>query len=84
MTALPAEIESAVAFAVRVVGGPIKAASICGVSRQAVDKWIARGAMPRTEYTGESNHCEALAGASAGAFEASWLKDRASPSKSAA
>lgn len=52
-------IEDAVAAA----GGPIAAAKACGVSRQAVDKWIAKGSLPRTDYTGETSHAKSLAAA---------------------
>ncbi|MCJ0972708.1 helix-turn-helix domain-containing protein [Pseudomonas sp. PS1] len=68
-----ADYSSAVAWAVDKVGGPVSAAKICGVSRTAVDKWISKGTLPRTEYTGESKHAERLAAASGGAFTASDL-----------
>ncbi|WP_218186359.1 hypothetical protein [Terasakiispira papahanaumokuakeensis] len=62
-----------VAYAVKCVGGPIEAARICGRSRQAVDKWIVNGRLPRTEYTGETCYAEQLAAVSEGAFTAEWL-----------
>jgi hypothetical protein len=68
-----AEYSSAIAWAVDQVGGPVSAAKVCGVSRTAVDKWVTKGALPRTEYTGESRHAERLAAASDGAFTAEGL-----------
>ena len=64
------------AEAVALAGGPIPAAKACGVSRQAVDKWLARGQLPRTDYTGESAHAKAiasLAGQNGADFSASEL-----------
>jgi DNA-binding transcriptional regulator YdaS (Cro superfamily) len=37
--------ESAVLRAVSAVGGPTKAAGICGVSNTAIHKWIRRGSV---------------------------------------
>lgn len=70
--------------AIEKVGGPISAASICGVTRQAVDKWIHNGRLPRTDYTGETGYAELLAKASKGAFTARQLKTMATPQKPAA
>jgi hypothetical protein len=50
------------------------AAKACGVSVRAVYKWIDRGMLPRTDYTGETNYAEQLADAANGAFSADWLK----------
>lgn len=60
--------------AIEQVGGPIQVAKVCGVTRQAVDKWIHNGRLPRTDYTGETNYAELLAKASKGAFTARQLK----------
>jgi DNA-binding transcriptional regulator YdaS (Cro superfamily) len=38
--------DNAVADAVSVVGGPTKAARICGVSNAAIHLWITRGVIP--------------------------------------
>lgn len=70
---------NAVSIAVQAVGGPIAAARVCGVKRQAVDKWLARGSLPRTEYTGETRYAELLAAESNGAFTAEWLLSEARP-----
>tara|TARA_A100000171_G_scaffold40546_1_gene40935 strand:+ start:2257 stop:2523 length:267 start_codon:yes stop_codon:yes gene_type:complete len=64
------------AEAVALAGGPIPTAKACSVSRQAVDKWLARGQLPRTDYTGESSHAKAiasLAGEQGAEFSASDL-----------
>ncbi|WP_138438551.1 helix-turn-helix domain-containing protein [Marinobacter alexandrii] len=50
------------------------AAKACGVSVRAVYKWVDRGMLPRTEYTGETDYASKLAEESGGAFEADWLK----------
>jgi DNA-binding transcriptional regulator YdaS (Cro superfamily) len=60
--------------AVTVVGGASVAARLCGVSARAINKWVAAGKLPRTEYTGETQHAENLAKGSSGAFTAEWLK----------
>jgi len=54
---------SSVSIAINRAGGPIAAAKACGVSRQAIDKWIDRGSLPRTDYSGETNYAEKLAAA---------------------
>lgn len=64
-------------WAVAQVGGPGVAASLCNVTPQAVRKWTGRGRLPRTEYTGETQHCERLANGSNGAFSAAWLLENA-------
>jgi hypothetical protein len=63
---------SAIKTAVEAVGGSSSAARICGVSPRAVNKWIAAGKLPRTEYTGETRHAKNLA-AAAGTFTSEWL-----------
>ena len=78
---------SAVHTAIECAGGPIAAAAACQVSRQAVDKWLANGRLPRTEYTGETCYAVALADAAKSngkPFDAEWLLSHASPKKSAA
>ena len=57
------------------IPGKVPAAAIaCGVSVRAVYKWIDRGMLPRTEYTGETKYAERLADAAGGSFSAEWLK----------
>jgi len=35
-------------------------ANVCGVSRQAVYKWLLANKLPRTEWTGETNYAEKI------------------------
>ena len=58
----------------RIPGKVPAAAKACGVSVRAVYKWIDRGMLPRTEYTGETDYAYRLAAASGGAFSGDWLK----------
>lgn len=64
------------------VGGVAACADICGISPRGVYKWLHRGSLPRTEYTGETRHAQRLAKASGGAFSAEWLLANAKPSAS--
>jgi hypothetical protein len=75
---------NAISTAVDAVGGPVTAAKVCGIRRQAIDKWMTRGVLPRTDYTGETDYARRLAEASGGQFTADWLLTEASPKKSAA
>lgn len=75
---------SAISIAIESAGGPIAVAGSCLVSRQSVDKWIAKGSLPRTEYTGETNYAEriaALAKANGNELDPSWLLREAHPVK---
>ncbi len=77
---------TAISIAIERVGGPVCAARICGVSRPAVDKWLAKGALPRTEYTGETRYAERLATAAAERgepFDAAWLLSESAPKRAA-
>lgn len=65
--------------AVQQVGGVPACARICNISAPAVRKWLSRGRLPRTEYTGETHHAERMAAASNGAFTAEWLLENAGP-----
>lgn len=67
--------------AIEAVGGPVEASKVCGVTRQAVDKWMQNCCLPRTEYTGETLYAEKLAEASGGAFSAVELLEKASPNR---
>ncbi|NHN79609.1 helix-turn-helix domain-containing protein [Azotobacter chroococcum] len=78
---------SALSKAVESVGGPILAAKACGISRQAIDRWLTKGMLPRTEYTGETTYAVRLAAAAAERgfpFNAAWLLAEAAPKKTAA
>lgn len=77
---------SAIKEAVKCVGGAKAAAKACGVSVRAIYKWIAADALPRTEYTGETNYVSQLAQAAAAQgkpFDLNRLKAVAAPRKSA-
>ncbi|WP_161799182.1 YdaS family helix-turn-helix protein [Pseudomonas fluorescens] len=65
---------NAIKKAVDAVGGASAAAKLCGVSARAINKWVAAGRLPRTEYTGETRHAENLERGAGGVFTASWLK----------
>lgn len=68
-------------------GGVPVVAKACGVSPRAVYKWLAAGALPRTDFTGETQHAEKIADLSlARGFPANAAELRAAstPSKSVA
>lgn len=78
---------NAVQTAIESAGGAIAAAAACHVSRQSVDKWVAKACLPRTEYTGETSYAFTLAEiakANGKPFDADWLLMSASPKKTAA
>ncbi|SIR83900.1 hypothetical protein SAMN05216509_5319 [Pseudomonas sp. B10] len=78
---------NAISIAIESAGGPIAAAIACSISRQSIDKWLAKGSLPRTEYTGETSYAvsiAALASANGKPFEPAWLLAEAHPKKSAA
>lgn len=66
------------------VGGVTAAAGICGVSPRAVYKWLAAGALPRTDYTGETAYAAALAKAAGDPFSAKKILVRVARRKAAA
>jgi len=70
---------SALKQAIAEVGGATKAAEVTGRTVRAVYKWLDRGALPRTEFTGETRYAELLAEASGGKFTAEWLRQNARP-----
>jgi len=70
---------TAFADSITKIGVP-KAARACGVSVRAVYKWLSQGALPRTDFTGETRYAEILATLSGGAFTADWLRSIANPS----
>lgn len=78
---------NAISIAIESAGGPIAAALACSISRQSVDKWLAKGSLPRTEYTGETQYAKKiaeLASSKGKPFEADWLLAEAHPKKSVA
>lgn len=46
--------------------GLAQLARVCGVTYQAVRKWEGNGHLPRTEWTGETSHAEAIERATGG------------------
>ena len=50
----------ALAAAVEMGGGPARVGEVAGVSRIAVFKWMKKGRLPRTDYTGETDHAGSI------------------------
>ena len=71
--------QNPVVAVVEAVGGAVEAAKICKRSRPAIDKWVAQGHLPRTEYTGETHYAEVLAEASGGKFTAKEIREQCRP-----
>lgn len=74
----------AIKEAVKNVGGAKAAAKACGVSVRAIYKWLAADALPRTEYTGETDYVAKLAEAAKAQgkpFDLNRLKAAAAPRK---
>lgn len=70
--------------AVNDCGGVVAVAVACGLSQRAIYKWISSSRLPRTEYTGETNYCDAIAKISNGKFTAQQLRESALKTKQAA
>ena len=66
---------------VKAVGGQVKAGEICDVTAAIIGRWIKRGYLPRTEYTGETNYAERLSIATNGFFSKEWILEEAHPLK---
>ncbi|MFS1287499.1 hypothetical protein ACLRDI_07245 [Pseudomonas piscis] len=78
----PQSFPSAIAFAFEAVGGIGAAARICGRSCQALNKWRLAAALPRTDYTGETEYASLLARAAKQKgifFDSAWLLDQSAP-----
>lgn len=56
--------------AVRICGGLSTVANIVGKRPSAIHKWVERGCLPRTEWTGETEYAKALERASRGKVKA--------------
>lgn len=68
-------------------GGVPSVAMACGKTPRAIYKWLSADALPRTEYTGETNYAAKiaeLAAARGRPFDPNWLLAEAHPNKSAA
>jgi len=63
-------------------GGVPAVALACGKTPRAIYKWLVADALPRTEYTGETQYAKniaKLAAANGKPFEAEWLLAEAHP-----
>ncbi|MFW5410749.1 Cro/Cl family transcriptional regulator [Pectobacterium brasiliense] len=49
-------------------------AEVCGLTPKAVYKWLERGTLPRTEFTGETEYADKIAKASGGKFSAAQIR----------
>jgi predicted DNA-binding transcriptional regulator AlpA len=48
-------------------------ASACGVSARAIYKWIDRGSLPRTDFTGETSYAQKISNVSGGMYSESEI-----------
>jgi hypothetical protein len=68
-------------------GGVPSVAMACGKTPRAIYKWLEADALPRTEYTGETEYAQKIAELAAKKgkpFDPAWLLAEAHPKKSAA
>ncbi|MHA7847145.1 helix-turn-helix domain-containing protein [Serratia sp. D1N4] len=49
-------------------------AGACGLTPKAVYKWIKRGSLPRTDFTGETSYAKKIASASGGRYTEEEIK----------
>lgn len=49
-------------------------ADACGLTPKAVYKWIEKGALPRTEFTDETDYASKIARASGGKYSAAQIR----------
>ena len=53
-------------------------AEACGVTRQAVERWVASGRMPWTDFIGQTNYAAGIEAATGGRVRKSALLQRMS------
>jgi len=61
--------------------GVITISSACGCSVRSIYKWMKKGSLPRTDFTGETNYAEKIALASHGKFSTELIKTISRPQK---
>lgn len=49
-------------------------ADACGLTPKAIYKWLERGSLPRTEFTGETEYADKIAKASGGKYSAAQIR----------
>jgi predicted DNA-binding transcriptional regulator AlpA len=61
--------------------GVMTIANACGCSSRAIYKWMEKGSLPRTDFTGETEYAERIANASSGLYTAEMIKQISRPQK---
>lgn len=56
--------------------------SACGCSVRSIYKWMKKGCLPRTDFTGETNYAAKIAQASHGKYSPEFIKAISRPQKS--
>lgn len=57
--------ENLISKAIEIVG-LCKLAQVCGVKHQSIYRWVKRGALPRTDWTGETDYARCIETATKG------------------
>tara|TARA_R110002049_G_scaffold282589_2_gene462424 strand:- start:5289 stop:5516 length:228 start_codon:yes stop_codon:yes gene_type:complete len=70
-------------IAFKKVGGAQVVAEVCGKSVRAVYKWLDKGKLPRTEYTGETTYAQKISALPNADFTADELLHPESSSEAA-
>lgn len=66
-------MENILTKAIDEAGGHVAVGTACGISYQAVLKWLANGHLPRTEWTGETNYAKTIERLTKGKFKRKQL-----------
>lgn len=61
--------------------GVMAIASACGCSSRAIYKWMKKGALPRTDFTGETDYAAQISGVSGGKYSVELIKLISRPQK---